>query len=180
MGINHHETVDLVREWRQHLGLISTWHLAVVHIPVNFLPLQCFSTSATHCHHLERLKNYWHSVTHPQRFCLVLGAAWASGCFKAPRWFQYSAKVENHWPSVFSLVIWLFITISQGRKEQMVQKLVALFSLYYLLAYNMEKAMAPHSSTLAWKIPWTEEPGRLRSMGSHRVGHDWSDVAAAT
>ena len=32
--------------------------------------------------------------------------------------------------------------------------------------------MAPHSSTLAWKIPWTEEPGRLRSMGSLRVGHD--------
>ena len=38
----------------------------------------------------------------------------------------------------------------------------------------MEKAMAPHSSTLAWKIPWTEEPGRLQSMGSLRVGHDWA------
>ena len=36
-----------------------------------------------------------------------------------------------------------------------------------------EKAMAPHSSTLAWKIPWTEEPGRLQSMGSLGVGHDW-------
>ena len=36
-----------------------------------------------------------------------------------------------------------------------------------------EKAMAPHSSTLAWKIPWTEEPGSLQSMGSLRVGHDW-------
>ena len=36
----------------------------------------------------------------------------------------------------------------------------------------MEKAMASHSSTLAWKIPWTEEPGRLQSMGSRRVGHD--------
>ena len=39
--------------------------------------------------------------------------------------------------------------------------------------------MAPHSSTVAWKIPWMEEPGRLQSMGSHRVGHDWSDLAAA-
>ena len=38
----------------------------------------------------------------------------------------------------------------------------------------LEKAMAPHSSTLAWKIPWTEEPGRLQSMGLHRVGHDWA------
>ena len=37
---------------------------------------------------------------------------------------------------------------------------------------QMEKAMAPHSSTLAWKIPWTEEPGRLQSMGLLRVGHD--------
>ena len=36
----------------------------------------------------------------------------------------------------------------------------------------VEKAMAPHSSTLAWKIPWTEKPGRLQSMGSLRVGHD--------
>ena len=34
------------------------------------------------------------------------------------------------------------------------------------------KAVAPHSSTLAWKIPWTEEPGRLQSMGLQRVGHD--------
>ena len=37
-----------------------------------------------------------------------------------------------------------------------------------------EKAMAPHSSTLAWKIPWTEKPGRLQSMGSQRVGHNWA------
>ena len=37
-----------------------------------------------------------------------------------------------------------------------------------------EKAMAPHSSTLAWKIPWMEEPGRLQSMGLLRVGHDWA------
>ena len=35
-----------------------------------------------------------------------------------------------------------------------------------------EKAMAPHSSTLAWKIPWIEVPGRLQSMGSLRVGHN--------
>ena len=40
------------------------------------------------------------------------------------------------------------------------------------LLYSSEKAMAPHSSTLAWKIPWMEEPCRLQSMGSLRVGHD--------
>ena len=42
-----------------------------------------------------------------------------------------------------------------------------------------EKALAPHSSALAWEIPWTEDPGGLQSMGSHRVRHDWSDLAAA-
>ena len=40
------------------------------------------------------------------------------------------------------------------------------------LCFIAEKAMAPHSSTFAWKIPWTEEPNRLQSMGSQRVGHD--------
>ena len=45
---------------------------------------------------------------------------------------------------------------------------------YILLDFTSEKAMAPHSSTLAWEIPWTEEPGRLQSMGSWRVGHDWA------
>ena len=40
--------------------------------------------------------------------------------------------------------------------------------------FNMEKVMAPHSSTLAWKIPWTEEPGRLQFMGWRRVGYDWT------
>ena len=37
---------------------------------------------------------------------------------------------------------------------------------------DLEKGMAPHSSSLTWRIPWTEEPGGLQSMGSQRVGHD--------
>ena len=44
---------------------------------------------------------------------------------------------------------------------------------------NPEKAMAPHSSTLAWRIPGMGEPGRLLSMGLHRVRYDWSELAAA-
>ena len=43
----------------------------------------------------------------------------------------------------------------------------------------LEKEMATHSSVLAWRIPGTGEPGGLPSMGSHRVGHNWSDLAAA-
>ena len=52
-------------------------------------------------------------------------------------------------------------------------KLYRYYKLRGCLVFLLEKAMAPHSSTLAWKIPWTEEPGGLQSMGSLGVGHDW-------
>ena len=45
--------------------------------------------------------------------------------------------------------------------------------------HALEKEMATHSSVLAWRIPGTGEPGGLPSMGSYRVGHDWSDLAVA-
>ena len=46
-------------------------------------------------------------------------------------------------------------------------------SIYLVnMSYALEKEMTTHSSILAWKIPWTEDPGRLQSMGSQRVGHD--------
>ena len=52
-------------------------------------------------------------------------------------------------------------------------------SFMYVVRINLndnilEKAMAAHSCTLAWRIPWTEEPGRLQSIGSQKVGHDWA------
>ena len=59
------------------------------------------------------------------------------------------------------------------------RKLERRAQIWSQVSQLLEKAMAPHSSTLAWKIPWTGEPGRLPSMGSHRVGHDWGDLAAA-
>ena len=49
----------------------------------------------------------------------------------------------------------------------------SIYAFMYICKLS-EKAMAPHSSTLAWKIPWMEEPGRLQSMGSLRVRHDWA------
>ena len=52
--------------------------------------------------------------------------------------------------------------------------------LHFLFHFHaLEKEMATHSGILAWRIPGTGEPGGLPSMGSHRVGHDWSDLAAA-
>ena len=58
---------------------------------------------------------------------------------------------------------------------------VSLKKLFDLLESHvyvfLEEGMATHSSILAWRIPWTEEPGGLQFMGSQRVGHDWSDLA---
>ena len=62
-------------------------------------------------------------------------------------------------------------TIKQGRDKLGIENIRWGWEKL-LLKVRLEKAMAPHSSTLAWKIPWTEEPGRLQSMGSLGVGHD--------
>ena len=59
------------------------------------------------------------------------------------------------------------------------ERLHFTFSLSLFHFPALEKEMAIHSSVLAWRIPGTGEPGGLPSMGSHRVGHDWSDLAAA-
>ena len=78
---------------------------------------------------------------------------------RARRWKERSRKISE-------LGLWL-------RTQSPCIGSIDMFILVDLpsLHPSLEKAMAPHSSTLAWKIPWTEEPGRLQSM--LRVGHDW-------
>ena len=61
-----------------------------------------------------------------------------------------------------------------GSKEHANTSVYLELRLYSHPSWVSEKAMAPHSSTLAWKIPWMEEPGGLQSMGSLRVGYDWA------
>ena len=73
-----------------------------------------------------------------------------------------------------------YISISLGHslKEENQSTMVILWLYCYWIftqiGLSSEKAMAPYSSTLTWKIPWTEEPGRLQTMGSRKVGHDWA------
>ena len=71
-----------------------------------------------------------------------------------------------------------FFTVQLSHPYMTTGKTVALTRWTFVgkvmaLLFNMLSIMAPHSSILAWKIPWTEEPGRLWSMGSLRVGHNW-------
>ena len=74
------------------------------------------------------------------------------------RWYEYIAA--------------LFIS-SVGTTDIMIKaEALTNFTKQALLDKTMEKAMAPHSSTLAWSIPWMEEPGGLQSTGSQRVGHN--------
>ena len=67
---------------------------------------------------------------------------------------------------------WGAIAFSMTNLDSILNGRDITLSAKVYLVKAMEKAMAPHSSTLAWKIPWTEEPGRLQSMGSLGVGHD--------
>ena len=96
---------------------------------------------------------------------LLVGSGWESGFYKqyaSPPWLL---KHPNQSPESLCfrplLYPWSFSwTLKTLRNKR-------------LLGRGAEKAMATHSSTLAWQIPWTEEPGRLQSMGSLGVGHDW-------
>ena len=74
---------------------------------------------------------------------------------------------------------WVAISSSRGSSRPRDRNNISCVSctgkqIFYHCTTWVEKVMAPHSSTLAWKIPWVEEPGRLQSMGLWRVGHNWA------
>ena len=75
--------------------------------------------------------------------------------------FKASLRLKN-WHSLVAQVVKCLLVMQETRVQS--------------LGWEdpLEKEMATHFSTLAWKIPWTEEPGRLQSMGLQRVGHDWA------
>ena len=85
-------------------------------------------------------------------------------------------KAEHRRIDAFELWCWrrlLRVSWTARRSNQSILKEISPgISLEEMMLKLTEKAMAPHSSTLAWKNPRTEEPGRLQSMGLHRVGHD--------
>ena len=81
-------------------------------------------------------------------------------------------KNSDLWPLHQGQGLWLYIFVAQTVKRLPTMRETWVQSLGW--EYPLEKEMATHSSGLAWKIPWTEEPGRLQSVGSQRVGHDWA------
>ena len=117
-------------------------------------------------------------------------------CIRWPKYwsFSFSISPSNEYSGLISFRIeWLDLFAVQGTLKRLLQHHSSKASILWfqssvslfirikkllLISWNLnsrsEKAMAPHSSTLAWKIPWTEEPGGLQSMGSLGVGHDWA------
>ena len=89
--------------------------------------------------------------------------SWASKPLQMVRWLQpWNYKTLAPWKKSYD----------QTRQYIKCRDVTLLTKVHLVKA--TEKAVAPHSSTLAWKIPWTEEPGRLQSMGSLTVRHDWA------
>ena len=89
--------------------------------------------------------------------------------------FLYQKDFKDQWDKDDNLNIPIWASLV----AQMVKHLPAMQETWVLTLGQedpLEKKMATHSSTLAWKIPWTEEPGRLQSMWSQRVGHDWATL----
>ena len=87
-----------------------------------------------------------------------------------------SQRVGHNWSDLACTYYQTVSTLEVGDSILVSQIILIYISLVFehLFLCMYDKAMAPHSSTLAWKISWTEEPGRMQSMGSLRVGHDWA------
>ena len=89
--------------------------------------------------------------------------------------------INTNYALVFNIAIgrgFLYHNLPKISMRQMIHiTFLILGKIFHFHA--LEKAMTTHSSVLAWRIPGTGEPGGLPSMGSHRVGHNWSDLAAA-
>ena len=125
---------------------------------LHFFPIYLPWSGGTRCHDLSFLNVEFQASF----FALLFHAhqeALAYTCIHAASFHQFISWQTHRLFSIPGLLIMLQL---------------------YILHFNiinmgrLEKAMAPYSSTLAWKIPWMEEPGRLQSMGSLRVGHDWA------
>ena len=85
-------------------------------------------------------------------------------------WLQSPSAVILEPPKIKSAAVSISL-VAQTVKHQSTMRETWVWSLGR--EDPLEKEMAIHSGTIAWKIPWTEETGRLQSMGSQRVGHDW-------
>ena len=108
--------------------------------------------------------------------CFVSWIAWSICIF----WilFPYQLLCLQLFSSILSVVfssccLWFTLTSLVAQRVKCLPAMLEIWVRSLCWENPLEKEMAAHSSILAWKIPWTEKPGRLQSMGSQRVGHNW-------
>ena len=108
-------------------------------------------------------------------------------CIRWPKYWSFSFNIisSSEYSGFVSLRMdWLDLLAVQGTIKSLLQYHSSKASILWLSAFFIvqlvEKEMATHPTVLAWRIPGTDEPGGLPSMGSHRVRHDWSDLTSAT
>ena len=107
----------------------------------------------------------WHpSVKKADKYPIEL-SFWGRQTIKPER---VRSSVSNFW--------WELAKKKKKKKEKTSRAWIVPYSSPWIVPY-LGYSMAPHSSTLAWKIPWMEKPGKLQSMGSLGVRHDWSNLA---
>ena len=89
-------------------------------------------------------------------------------------------ETEERWIKLFLIALLPIWSASGDKVVMCIWTQVRLSDFTFTFHFHaLEKEMATHYSVLAWRIPGMGEPGGLLSLGSHRVGHDWSDLAAA-
>ena len=180
-----------------HQWLLTSWRGKTTnYVPSNrnrkHPPGSSHTNAHTHTHKHESKwtsrSNYWYIRNTVQRGTGI-NIIPAEGCSKQnPDW----DTLQNHQLSFLNKYIvreekergGKSVGADQERGKRCMNQSQCMNHLWILILAsckedNSEKAMASHSSTLAWKIPWMAEPGGLPSMGSHRVRHDWCDLAAA-
>ena len=141
------------------------------------------------CFHMTSRRRQWHPtlVLLPGKFrgwrSLVGYSPWGRKQLDTTEqlhWFTGSALRVNEDKSVWELGFGFSRSLIECRTSLMAQMVKHLPTMWETRVWSLgwedplEKEMATHTSTLAWKIPWMEEPGSLQSIGSRRVGHDWA------
>ena len=159
--------------------MLHKWHVTVCNLLWAVLFSRCNSLEVcSHFSHVFRVPFFAESYSivwmyHTCNFSPMEGQL---GCFH----LGTIKNVVNLCVQVGFWLLWLHLGIYKAnRKSKIFSTVSFLWSQIpswtaFFIPFRVSLCLAPHSSTLAWKIPWTEEPGGLQSMGLLRVGHDWA------
>ena len=114
------------------------------------------------------IKLYVNLLPTTSNFKIVIDLQYCASFRYTAKWFSYT------YICIFFFLFFHYSLLPDTEYSSLHYTVNLCFSILHTVVCILEKAMAPHSSTLDWKIPWMEEPGGLQSMRSLRVGHDWA------